>query len=852
MERWKIQTEGLALIRRAIVVIGLVIFFLSFTRGQDNPTLSGTVTDEEGQPVELVNVAVIGYTSGTSTDAEGKYELKVPADREVFIKFTFIGYQDRQFKVKLEEGEQRVLHVMMTSTTTDLPVFEIRDEQIRNTNYIRLDPKEAKLIPTISGGVEDLIKTLPGVTSTNELSSQYSVRGGNFDENLVYVNGIEIYRPFLIRSGQQEGLSFINSKLISSILFSAGGWDAKYGDKMSSVLDIRYKKPTDFGGSVEASLLGANVHLEGRIKERFTYLMGVRYKTNQYVLQGLDTQGNYQPNFVDVQGFFTYDISEKLELSVLGYYSSNSYKFIPETRETDFGTFQEAYRLRVFFDGQEVDRFDSYTGAVSMKYLQQQNLSHTFSLSTFRTVESETFDIQGQYWLGLLENAPGDEQFGDVVATQGVGTNLDHARNRLDASVYSFSYRGILETERNYLQWGVSYNHERIDDKLNEWELIDSAGYTLPRPPTTIGGTNNPSQLELFNAVRTKANINSNRINGYIQNSWEFYSGEKVFALTAGIRGAYWDYNDEVIVSPRATLSFNPKWEKDILFRLSAGYFYQPPFYRELRSLDGEINPGIRSQQSIHFVAGTDILFFAWERPFKFTAEAYYKYMDNLIPYVVDNVRIRYLGENLSSGYATGLDMKVNGEFIEGIESWASLSIMKTEEDIKNDFYYEYFNEAGEKIRPGITIDDTPVDSNRIEPGFIPRPTDQRVNFSIFFQDYLPRNPTYSIYLKLIFGTGMPFGPPNEPKYKHTLRYPPYRRVDIGLTKQLIGGYSSFSDKNPLRHINNAYVSLEVFNLLQIFNTISYTWVSDFEGRQYAVPNYLTPRLINLRLLVEF
>lgn len=839
--------------RRFCILFALSLFFLTGI-AQDTGTLFGRVTDNKGKPVDLANVAAVGFPFGTSTDVSGKYELQIPSGKDIFIRFTFIGYEQKEFKVNLAKGERRELNAVLAFTSTELPGLEIRDEQIRSTNYIRLDPKEADFIPTISGGIEALLTTLPGVSSTNELSTQYSVRGGNFDENLVYVNGIEIYRPFLIRAGQQEGLTFVYPRLVSSILFSAGGFDPKYGDKMSSVLDIQYKKPTELAGSVEASLLGAEAHIEGTaLKKRFTYLGGVRYKTNQYLLKGLETKGDYKPNYLDAQGLFTFDLTKKLELSLLGHYSSNSYQMIPQTRETDFGTIQEAFRLRIFFEGQEVDRFETYTGALTLNYDLSNELNLKFTASGFRSREKETYDILAQYWLGLVENAPGDEQFGDVVAVQGIGTFLDHARNNLDARVLNFQHRGSWLKGRNFFQWGIKYQHEIIDDILSEWELVDSAGYSLPQPPPNIGQpTPSPTGLQLYNSLKSEINLRTNRINAFAQDSWEMKLNGKSLTVTAGLRASYWDYNNEFLISPRGTVSFDPDLKNDIVFRFSSGIYYQPPFYRELRNLDGEVNPSIKSQRSIHFVLGTDLVFNAWDRPFKFVAEAYYKKLDNLIPYVVDNVRIRYYGDNISKGYAAGLDFKLNGEFIQGIQSWAGLSFLKTEEDLLNDFYYDYYNESGEKIIPGITVDETPADSTRVEPGYIPRPTDQRVSFSLFFQDYLPKNPTYRIYLNLIFGTGLPFGAPEAPKYKHTFRYPSYRRVDIGLTKQLIGGYTVFNEKNPLRHVKNAYISLEVFNLLQIFNTVSYIWVSDIEGRQYAVPNYLTPRLLNFKLMVEF
>jgi hypothetical protein len=835
----------------------IFLFFLCIVNtgnAQQNGILSGNVRDQDNKPLELVNVAVLGSTTGSTTDQAGNYLLVVPASQEITVDFSFIGYKSKRYQVNFKPGEKKELNVVLMISFTELKDVEIKDKQVRSYNYVRLDPKDAKMIPTLSGGIEAMLKTLPGVSSANELSSQYSVRGGNFDENLVYVNGIEIYRPFLIRSGQQEGMSFVNTTLVSGIIFSAGGWDAKYGDKMSSVLDITYRKPDSAAASIQLSLLGAQGHVEGLSKnKKLTFLTGARYKTNQYVLKGLETKGNYKPNFIDVQGVVSYDLSSKVQLSVLGYYSRNSYQLIPESRQTNFGTIKEAYRLDIYFDGQEVDQYRMYLGAFSVDYKPNPVLMMKFIVSGFNTRESETFDVRGQYWIGKLENALGDEEFGNVTEVQGVGTFMEHARNYLDAGVFSTEYKGSYLWQGNFLNWGLKYQHEVVADQMSEWDLIDSAGYSLPNPPVNIGGITDPkSDLELQHAIRTNIDLTSNRLMGHVQNTWDLLGEGRDLSVTAGLRFHYWDYNGQFLLSPRASIAYKPLWQRDVVFRFSTGYYYQPPFYKELRDIEGNLNPDIRAQKSIHFVAGMDINFLAWNRPFKFTTEAYYKYLDDLIPYIIDNVRIRYLAENNAHGYATGIDFKINGEFIEGTESWMSLSFLKTEEDIVDDYYYDYYNESGEKIIPGYTPDQTPVDSIRYEPGYIPRPSDQRVSFAIFFQDYLPLIPTLKAHLTLIFGTGLPFGAPDSPKYTHTLRYPPYRRVDLGFSKLLIGPGTQFKDKNPLRYIDNAWISLEVFNLLQISNTVSYIWVKDINNRQYAVPNYLTPRQLNIKLIVEF
>ena len=755
--------------------------------------------------------------------------------------------------LNLISGARKEINPKLKVLATDLPDVVVVEDQIRESGLIKIDPKMAKVNPGITGGIEDLIKTMPGVSSNNEMSSQYSVRGGNYDENLVYVNGIEIYRPFLIRSGQQEGLSFINSDLISSILFSAGGFDAKYGDKMSSVLDISYKRPNSSASSVTLSLLDANAHFEGVSKnDRLSFLFGARHKSNQYILQGLDTKGDYKPSFTDFQVFADYKINDQWIVSFLGNIANNVYRLHPTDRDTRFGTINEAYRLMVYFDGEEKDSFETRFGALSANYHPNPNLNIQFTASTFSTLESETFDIQGQYWIGQIETNIGSEEFGEVIESQGIGTHLNHARNFLKARVTTFEHSGQLFHNEQFLQWGFKFQHEKINDRLSEWEMIDSAYFSIPNP-LGIPGDPNPQvpDLELFKSTKANINLNSNRISGFLQNKW-ILGDEKKITVNAGIRFNYWDFNEQLLFSPRVSISYKPIWKKDVVLRFATGYYYQPPFYKEIRNFDGEINPDIKAQKSIHLVGSADWNFMAWSRPFKLTAALYYKYLDNLIPYKIDNVRIRYLADNMANGYATGIDLKINGEFVKGIESWASLSLMKTAEDIKGDFFWNYYDENGLLIQPSISNNLVASDSVKVEPGFIPRPTDQRFSFSLFFQDYLPKNPSYKMHLRLVFGSRLPFGPPDSEKYKDILRIPPYRRVDIGFSKQLIDDKNKFSMNNPLRYIKSLWITAEVFNLLQINNTISYLWIKDVNNRQYAIPNYLTPRQLNIKIIAQF
>ncbi len=780
----------------------------------------GTVTSNEEMEFQFVNVAVKGTSTGTNTGRNGQYELKVTAGKDIVLLFSYIGYETDSITVNLKPGERKEISRVMRQVSTELGSIEVKDQQLRTSTFSRLDPKVMTFIPTINASVEDLIKTLPGVSSRNELSSQYSVRGGNFDENLVFVNDIEMYRPFLVRAGQQEGQSFLNPDLVSGISFSAGGFDAKYGDKMSSVLDIKYKKPTRFAGSADVSLMGANAHLEGTIAKKFSYLIGVRYKTNSYFLNSLDVKGNYKPRYFDVQGMLNYDISKKWEISVLGTFADNSFKVVPETRETSFGTISEAYKIKIFFDGQEVDRYQNWLAAATLTYRPVQNLRMKLISSVYQTYEAETYDISGEYWIGKLETFQGSEA-GQVTEIMGIGAYLQHARNYLNGTVFNIEHRGSWEKNKSSMLWGIKYQHELFDYQMDEWELQDSAGYSMPRPPDSLGAINPPhGDLLLTDVIRSSNTVNTNRYSAFVQNTWTFLNPKNDISVTAGLRGIYYDYNSELSVNPRINISFKPHWKNEMVFRLAAGYYSQPPTFREMTNLAGELVDGLKAQTAIHFVAGSDIYFRAWKRPFKFVAEVYYKYLDNLIPYEVDNLKIRYYGTNDAHGYATGIDFRVNGEFVKGAESWASLSIMKTE---------EYFQGS-----------------------WTPRPTDQRLNLAIYFQDYIPKFPTWKVNITLIYGTGIPFGPPGSPRSEQTLRIPPYRRVDLGISKQIIGERTKFSAKNPLRAFTSMWISLEIFNLLQISNTVSYLWITDINGREYAVPNYLTPRMFNLKLMTTF
>ena len=849
--------------KKKILASIFVFLFLGFKVNAQTAIVQGIVRDSLNKPIESANISIIGEAGGTNSDAKGHFQLAIPPDKDITIAFSFIGYGTVLKKIHLNPGENQQISVVLSSSETILPNINVSGRRNTDPTLTRIEPKVLDQIPNVSGNFEGVLKIFPGVVSNNELSSTYSVRGGNFDENLVYVNDVEIYRPFLVRSGEQEGLSFINGDLVSSINFSSGGFAASYGDKLSSVLDIKYKRPDKFAGTTNVSLIGGALHLEGASKnKKATYLFGLRQKSNQFILKSLDTKGDYKPSFTDLQGLVSYYLSPKTELSILANYSRNKYSIIPSDRETEFGNINEALKFTVFFDGQEKDSYSTLQGSATLSHQLNSKVRLRLITSAFNTTEREYYDIVGAYRLDELERDLGSSSFGDVAFNRGVGAFLSHARNDLKANVINAEHKGSFSSGHYNLQWGAKAQHESIKDDLNEFEYRDSADFSVPHPGDVIYTTHDTiingvliidtitnyqnyhnQQVVFNNVVNTKISLSSNRYNGYMQNNWEF---ERT-TYSIGLRATYWDFNKELNISPRASFTYKPKWRRNLSFRLASGFYYQPPFYREMRDLNGNINYNIKAQRSIHFVAATDYQFLKWGREFKFTAEAYYKMMDHLIPYKVDNVRIRYLANNNSKGYATGLDMRINGEFVNGVESWASLSLLKTEEDIKGDYYYKYFNSDGKEIVPGYTVNNKAVDSTRFEPGYIPRPTDQRVTFSLFFQDYLPKFPSYKMHITLVFGTGLPFGPPGTNRYKDVLRVPSYRRVDLGFSKTIIDeDKPNKSRLAVIRNLKAMWLSLEVFNLLQVNNTVSYTWITDVTARQYAVPNYLTSRIINV------
>jgi len=806
------------------LIISLSLLPVSPIFGQQRITISGTVSDSTSTVVENANIVVKNTTTGTVTDSNGAFTIRIMAEYPITLQISSIGYSTTEYTIS-NNDKLSGIKITLSAKNEQISEVNIKGSQTESS-MTKIDANLTNMLPDASGGnIEGLIKTQLGVASNNELSSQYRVRGGNYDENLVYVNGIEVYRPFLIRAGQQEGMSFVNPDLVSSVEFSPGGFNTEYGDKMSSVLDISYKQPKEFAGSAQISLLGASTHVEGVSKnKKLTFISGLRYKTNKYLLGTMDVSGDYNPSFFDLQTFLTYEINPAWSVEGLGYYSRNAYNFIPEDRETVFGTISEVKKLKIYFEGEEKDLFNTGFVSFAVSHARNNNNHYKLLVSGFRTYEEETYDILGQYWLQELESESGEEPNPDKGVTNvGVGSYLQHARNSLLGVIQNVAVQGKHRFNEHLLSWQGKYQHEYFSDYINEWEMRDSAGYSVP------GNTEN---LELAYSLNADLSISSHRLTGYIQDEYRLRTGAGDLFFNYGARINYWSYNSEFLFSPRLNVSYIPAGNSNFRLRGAIGMYYQSPFYKELRMPDGTLNKDIKAQKSVHYVLGGDLYFDIKDRPFKFTTEAYYKNLTNLISYQVDNVRIRYSGKNDAVGYATGLDMKINGEIVKGLESWASLSIMQTREDILDDSYED---ENGQIVYPG----------------YIPRPSDQRVNFSLFFQDYLPNNPTFKVHLNLLFGSGLPFGPPRSPRYKATFRMPPYRRVDMGFSKDLTAFFNKNGDKKHST-FKRFWVGLDFFNLFNIDNTISYFWVTDVNNRQYAVPNYLTSRRINLKLHAEF
>lgn len=805
-----------------------LLLLVPVAKGQTGQAvIRGIVKDENGKPFPEVRYNLSGTATGGTTDDKGQFSLNVPEGKHT-VWFATLGYEQTERKVSVKAGETKVLEIRMRSRDIELKAFEKKDDSKRGeAGTITIDASKAKYIPSTVGDVEGQLKSIVG--STNELTSQYSVRGGNYDENLVYVNDFEIYRPFLVRSGQQEGLSFVNSDLTQNVSFSVGGFQAKYGDKMSSVLDVTYKTPKRFAGSAMASLLGARIHLEGASKNgKLTFLLGVRQKSNQYLLKAQPTKGVYNPSFSDFQGLVRYQFNKKWEMEVIGNYARNRFSFIPEEQTSSFGVLNKAYKLEMYYDGGEIDQFDSRFAGYSITFRPNEKLKLKLLASGFQTNEKETYDITGEYILGELETDLGKKEFGQTKYSLGTGIIQDFARNYLKVNVATAAHRGSYSARNHFIQWGADFTVLDIQDKLHTYQRRDSAGFTQPFSKDSL------TMQRLFIAANQ---ISSYRISGFIQDNFRFQDSVK-FTGSIGARYFYNSLNGETIISPRLQLGFRPRWQRDITFRFATGYYAQPAFYRELRDLSGNTNLEVLAQKSFHIVAGTESNFTVLERPFRFTSEFYYKDLWDLVPYEYDGIKVRYYGRNASKGYAYGGELRLYADLLKDATSWISVGMMKTEE----------------KVLTASPITSAGSDTVYSYSAYIPRPTDQRLMIAMYFQDYLPQNKNFRAHINLMYGTGLPFGPPDGNRVGDDLRMPSYKRVDIGFSALLLDGQKAKRPSHSFfRNMKSIWASIEVFNLLNIQNTLSYNWIQDqTSNKVYAVPNRLTARLFNFKLIAEF
>ncbi len=828
-----------------VFILLLFTVFSGFSQ-KKQAYVSGKVIDENENALPGVSITILGKQTGVISSDSGTYQIKVPAEKAFALVFSFSGYRDEQKNFYLSDGEEEQLTIKLGRGGKTLETVVISDDKERTeTGLVKINPKNAVTLPSATGGVEGLIKILVG--SNNELTSQYSVRGGNYDENLIYINDFEIYRPYLVRNGQQEGLSFINPELAKNINFYNGGFQAKYGDKISSVLDIQYKKPVAFGGSAYISLLEQGFHFEGTSKnQKLTWLFGVRSKTNKNLLSSQEVKGNYVPSAADLQAFISYKISQKLQLDLLGIISGSKFTLVPESAQKSTAVFSPLFTanigLDIFFEGQEKDNYNTNLIGLSLNQTVNNRVKLKWMASHYADNENENFDITGFYLFGERNFDKSSAAFGQITSPLGAGIFQNYARNKLNIEVYNISHKGSFDKGKHFVQWGAGIDHTLINDKLNEWEYQDSAGYSLPY---------NPAALNLGNVLKSKSNLTVDKYSGYVQDNIRLGNSVRDVTLQAGVRFNYNSLNKEFILSPRAQLSYKPNWKRDIVFKVAAGVYDQPPFYRELRRYDGSINQDLKSQKSVQFVAGFDYNLPAGDRPLRITTEAYYKSLTDVVPYDVDNVRIRYYGENSAKAYATGIETRIFTELVKDAESWLSIGISRTKEDLNNDFYYTYKNAAGEIITSK-TQDQVPADSIRTDVGFVRRPTDRLLTLGLFLQDYLSTNKNFRVHLNMIYGSNMSYNIPNSVKYRNALIIEPYIRVDLGFSALLLSEKSLRRSHSPFRSFENIWASLEVFNIIDRANTISYQLIKDFANNTFSIPNRLTPRLINFKLLARF
>ncbi|WP_112112220.1 TonB-dependent receptor [Flavobacterium aciduliphilum] len=808
--------------------------------------VTGIVSDDNHNPVEGVNVSCLGHSA--ITDTNGFYTILIPANKKVVLVYTHVALKSVTQTFQLKPNDIVEFNPVIEAKADQIGEVVITSNKKRVTGIINIEPEVIRNIPKLSGGVVDILKTLGSASSTTE-GGAYSVRGGNYDENLVYVNEVEIYRPFLVRSGQQEGLSFTNTDLIQNIDFSAGGFQAKYGDKMASVLDITYRKPTKFGASLEASLLGGSMSVEGASKnKKWSALTGIRYRNNSLIVNSQETQSNYKPSFADIQTNVNYNVSKKVQISFLGNVSQNKYQYQPLTRQTNFGTLTDPIALQIFYEGIEKDQYQTYFGAVKTTFTPNDKNAYKFITSLYHTQEAEHYDIDAAYSLGEVDTNIGSDTYGNVTYSRAIGSQLNHARNDLDALIYNAEIKGSHNYKKKFqIDWGLKYAHESIRDRIVEYEVIDSAGFSINPPRIDLPHNDQPynpyvGPLVPYQNVRATNFVNINRLSGFLQGNTKLMLGEHQLWINAGIRSQSWQVmgdtsnnssvilwnfsntiaRTQTVVSPRAQISFKPNWQKDMLFRFSTGFYYQPPFYRELRDQYGVVNPDVKAQKSIHYVLSNDYNFKMWNRPFKLVSEVYYKAMTDVNTYTLDNVRIRYRANNDAVAYAYGFDCRLNGAFVPGTESWFSFGYMKTEE-----------NQDGR--------------------GYVARPTDQRLKFGILFQDYMPNIPNVKLYLNLTYNTGLPGGSPSYADvYQYQTRLRDYRRADVGFSYLFTEKNNERPEGHWLKKFKELALGFEIYNMFNNQNAITNTWVRDaYTKSQYGIPNYMTTRIFNVKLTMR-
>jgi hypothetical protein len=826
--------------RPKLLLSCIALLFTCLGFSQKKPAyVSGKVIDENEQPLSNVSVMILGRQSGINTNDTGYFRLKVPADKAVGIVFSYTGHREEQRNFLLNEDEEEFITVRLErGAGTTLSEVIVTDQRDRNeASLIRLNPKTVINLPAPVGGVESLIKIFVG--SNNELTSQYSVRGGSYDENLVYVNDFEIFRPYLVRNGQQEGLSFINPEMVRNINFYNGGFQARYGDKMSSVLDIQYNKPKKFGGSAYVGILEQGLHVEGTSNNnKFSYLIGARNRSNKNLLSRQETQGNYVPSSSDLQALLTYQVTNKTALEIFGNISQTKFSLQPEFSQLTSSVFSPFFTanlgIDIYFQGQERDQYTTNMIGVSLTNQLHKKLRLKWMASRFENDEQERVDITGQYLFGDRDFDKSQATFGEIVNPLGAGVFQNFARNELNIENWNVSHKGYYDWNRHSFQWGIAYDKTLISDKLNEWEYQDSAGYSLPYQP---------NMLQLSKVLKSKADLDIDKFSGHVQDNIRFGDSSNAYTLSAGVRYNYNSLNQELLISPRIGLSWKPNWERNFVFRMAAGAYHQPPFYRELRRYDGTINTDLKAQKSWQGVLGFDYNFTGFGRPMRWTTEAYYKHMTDVVPYDVDNVRVRYFGENNAKAYAAGLEMRLYGELVKDAESWISIGIMNTKEDIKGDTYKDYtLNDRNE-----------PIDSITLEKGWVRRPSDRRITFGMYFQDYLATNKNLKMYLNLIYGSNLPYNIPQNTKYRNGLEIPAYIRADVGFSALLLDSdRSKRRSHSPFLGFDNIWASLEVFNIIDRDNTISYLLIKDFSNTTYTMPQRLTPRLLNFKIVARW